>query len=165
MARIDLLAHAPHVYTLEGEGVGYLADAALAVDRGKIVAAGPRSELLRSFQAERVLDGGHHVILPGLIDAHMHTGYAVLRGLAQDTRHWMMYGLQPFSQQLTPEAMLAGSRLAIVEALKNGTTTFGDYGRDMEPVCRFLERVGARGRVTGLIREAVPRIYHPGQRV
>src|SRR4029079_16637107 len=104
-----------------GEGVGYLADAGMAVDRGRIVALGPAAEVAPQFAADRTIDAADHVVLPGFVDAHMHTALCVLRGLAQDTSHWMMYGLGPFSQQLDEAAMDAGSRLAIVEAIPRGT--------------------------------------------
>ncbi len=163
MERVDLLVRAPHAFTMAGPGVGYLADGALAVDRGRIVAVGPRSALEPAYRAERTLDGAGHVLLPGLIDAHLHTGMCLLRGLAQDLSHWMMHGIGPFRPHLGDAQMEAGSRLAIVEALHAGTTTFGDYGWRMDPVCRFLERVGARGVLTTFVREAVDRIYEPGE--
>ncbi len=103
------------------------------------------------------------MLLLGFIDAHMHTAMALLRGLAQDTRNWMMYGLGPFSAQLSEAAMAAGTRLAVIEALKAGTTTFGDYGWSMDDACAFLQRVGARGAITVTIREVVPRMYDPGE--
>ena len=73
MHTVDLIAFAPHMYTMEGEGVGYKADHALVVDGGKIVAVMKKEEALRAYQAEKVLALPHHVLLPGLIDAHMHT--------------------------------------------------------------------------------------------
>jgi 5-methylthioadenosine/S-adenosylhomocysteine deaminase len=121
---IDLLVHGPHVLTLSGEGVGYRSDFGIAVDRGRIIATGQRSEISAQYAAERTIDADGRVILPGLIDAHMHTGLALLRGLAQDTRNWMMQGLGPFHAQLDPARMDAGSRLAIVEGLRAGTRSW-----------------------------------------
>jgi 5-methylthioadenosine/S-adenosylhomocysteine deaminase len=161
--RVDLLVHGPHVLTMAGEGVGYRAESALAIDRARIVAVGPRAELLSAYTADRTIDADGHVVLPGLIDAHMHTGMALLRGLAQDTRYWMMQGVGPFAPHLDARAMEAGSRLAIVEALRVGTTTFGDFGWQMDGVCQFLDQVGARGLVCVTIREAEQRIYAPGE--
>ena len=161
--KVDLVVRAPHTLRMAGDGVGYQADAALAIDRGRILAVGPAHAVAEDYQAERTIDAAGHVVLPGLIDAHMHTGMALLRGLAQDTRHWMMSGVGPFSLHLTPEAMDAGSRLAIVEALRAGTTTFGDFGWHMDGVCEFLDQVGARGVVCTTIREAEQRIYAPGE--
>jgi 5-methylthioadenosine/S-adenosylhomocysteine deaminase len=93
----------------------------------------------------------------------MHTAMCLLRGLAQDTGHWMMYGIGPFSAHLSDEAMDAGSQLAILEGLKAGTTTFSDFGWSMNRVCAFLERVGARGAIAVTVREAEQRIYAPGE--
>ncbi len=163
MKKIDLIVYAPHFYTMAGEGVGYCPDAAMAVDGGKIVALASADAIRQEYTAEETLHLGHHAVLPGFIDAHMHTGLAILRGLAQDTSHWMMYGLQPFSAATTAEAGLAGSKLAIIEAIRAGTTTLGDYGGNMDPICAFINRVGARGNITSTIREARSRVYHPGE--
>jgi 5-methylthioadenosine/S-adenosylhomocysteine deaminase len=141
-----------------------MADVALAADRGRIVALGPAAEVHAEFaSAERTIDASHHVLLPGFIDAHMHTAMALLRGLAQDTQHWMMYGLGPFSAHLSSESMAAGTRLAMLEGLLAGTTTFGDYGWEMEDTCRFVERAGVRAAITVTVREAAQRIYDPGE--
>ncbi|HLZ31079.1 MAG TPA: amidohydrolase family protein [Chloroflexota bacterium] len=113
---------------MAGDGVGYRANVAVAIDRGRIVALGPAADVCAEFNAERTINADHHVALPGFVDAHMHTAWCLLRGLAQDTRHWMMYGLSPFSAHLAPEAMEAGSQLAILEGHKSGTTTFADFG-------------------------------------
>src|SRR5262245_52856190 len=161
--QVDLLVHGPHLLSMAGPGVGYAADFGLAIDRGRIVAVGPRSDVLAEYRSEHTIDATDKVVLPGLVDAHMHTGMALLRGLAQDTRNWMMHGVGPFSAHLSAEDADAGSRLAIVEALRVGTTTFGDYGWRMHGVCQFLEQVGARGVVCTTIREALPRIYAPGE--
>ena len=86
-----------------------------------------------------------------------------MRGLAQDVNYWMMYGLQPFDNALIPEASAAGSELAIVEAIKAGTTTLGDYDYSMEGVCRFIDKVGARGNIAHMIRAVKKRVYNPGE--
>jgi 5-methylthioadenosine/S-adenosylhomocysteine deaminase len=159
----DSLLCAPHALTMDGSGVGYLADAALAIDRGRILAVGRRPEIAQEYSAERTIDRGHHLMLPGFVDAHMHTGMCLLRGLAQDTHHWMMHGVGPFSAHLSPQAMDAGTRLAVLEAVRAGTTTFGDFGWSMDSVCAFLAQVGVRGAVAVTIREAEQRIYAPGE--
>lgn len=163
MKKIDLIVKAPHFYTLEGEGVGYKPGVAMAVDAGKIVAVEDEKLIDREYTAEETVELSHHAIFPGFIDAHMHTPLCILRGLAQDTNYWMMYGLQPFSNALTEEAAFAGSKLAIIEAIKAGTTTIGDYNTDMGPVCAFIDKIGARGNIAATIREAKSRVYKPGE--
>jgi len=163
MEKIDLLVSGPHFFTMNGDGVGYEADHAMAVDRGKIVALGPRAPMLSQYTAERVLDAGHHAVLPGFIDAHMHIADCIMRGLAQDTAHWMMYGLAPFFHQLDKDTMLLAAKLAVVEGVRAGTTTFGEFSRAPGKICELFRNTGVRGRVTATIREAVSRIYHPGE--
>ena len=124
MKKVDMIVKAPHFFTMKGEGVGYMTGAAMVVNGGKILGfVGPEEE--REYEADQVIELSHHAILPGFIDGHMHTGDAILRGLAQDTNNWMMYGLQPFENAVTLEDKIAGSRMALLEAIRNGTTTLG----------------------------------------
>lgn len=163
MKKIDMLILTKHMYTMAGEGVGYLWDHGVAVDRGKIIAVAPRCELLGAYTAEKVIDQPDQVLMPGFIDGHMHTGHGILRGVAQDINNWMMEGMAPFEAQRSSEAKTCGSKLAIAEAVMNGTTTIGDDGSDMDGACRFIQEIGVRGNVSVRIREALPRSYRKGE--
>ncbi len=163
MKKVDMIVNSPHFYTMAGKGVGYKTGVSMAVDKGKIIAVEAKEYIEEEYEAEEVLKLDHHAVLPGFIDAHMHTGLAIMRGLAQDTNNWMMYGLQPFDNVAVKKEKLAGSKLAIIEAVKAGTTTVGDYEDGMDDVCYFLEKLGARGHITQTIREAKRRVYKPGE--
>jgi 5-methylthioadenosine/S-adenosylhomocysteine deaminase len=82
-----------HLFTLEGEGVGYVPDGAVAVQGQRIVAVGSTKDLTGRFKATEILDASDCAVLPGLIDAHMHTPLAIVRGVAQDVAHWMQRAL------------------------------------------------------------------------
>ncbi len=163
MKKVDMIVKAPHFYTMEGEGTGYKTDVVMVVDGGKIEGFADRESWEKDFCPSEVIELDHHMVLPGFIDAHMHTAYNVMRGLAQDVNNWMMEGLQPFDNVATAEQKEAGSRVAIIEAIKAGTTTFGDYEADMDGVCRFIEKAGVRGNITQTIRSAVRRVYGKGE--
>lgn len=163
MKKIDKLVTAPHFYTMEGEGVGYRAASAMAINCGKILEVGPAEYMLKEYAPQEIIDLPHHMVLPGLIDGHMHTACNIMRGLAQDTNNWMMFGLQPFDNAVTDEERDAGSRVAILEAIRAGTTTLGDYESKMDNVCNFIEKVGARGNIAQTIRAAKRRVYQPGE--
>lgn len=163
MEKIDLIIETKHMYTLEGEGVGYLSNHGVAIDKGKIKAVLPIEELRKNFKAEKLISAPDKVLLPGFIDGHMHTGHGVLRGVAQDINNWMMHGMAPFEAQRSSEAKVSGSRLAISEAICNGTTTIGDDGSDMTGVCEFIRKVGVRGNISIRIRDAVARSYKDGE--
>ena len=162
MKHVDMIVKAPHFYTMQGEGVGYKNGVAMIVNGGKIEDFVPLDQI-GDYQADEVLDMDHHAIFPGFIDGHMHTSCNILRGLAQDVNYWMMYGLQPFANAVRREEEDAGSKMAIVEAIKAGTTTLGDYDAHMEGVCAFIDKVGARGNIAQNIRAAKHRVYKPGE--
>ena len=163
MRKIDLIIHAGHMYTLEGKGLGYRQGYSLAIDSGRISVIAPREEINGAYTAERVIDEPAMLALPGFIDAHMHTGHATYRGVAQDIANWMMEGIGPFAQATSRAAHDAGSRLAIAEAVLGGTTTIGDYGRDMDEVARFIAKIGVRGNLIVRVRGAVERLYTAGE--
>ena len=163
MKKIDMIVKAPHVYTMTGDGVGYRVDIAFAVDRGKIVALADIKAIESEYSSEEIINASHHAIFPGLIDAHMHTGLCICRGLAQDTNYWMMYGLGPFSGVLTDADQNHGSNLAIIEAIKAGTTTFGDGGHNIRYVCEAVDKFGVRGHLVPMIRSAKRKVYQPGE--
>jgi 5-methylthioadenosine/S-adenosylhomocysteine deaminase len=164
MNNIDLLVCAPHFITMNDDGVGYRSDSAMAIDRGKIIEIGPRSEMLNLYHGHRTIDAADHAVLPGFIDAHMHTTLCVLRGLAQDTGYWMMYGLAPFSHQMDAADGELGTQLAIIEAVRAGTTTFGEFGWLPDRQIPIFEKAGVRAQFTVYIREAKERIYTPDER-
>jgi 5-methylthioadenosine/S-adenosylhomocysteine deaminase len=86
----------------------------------------------------------------------MHTPLAIVRGVAQDVAHWMQRALAPYARHITPEAALAGCRLNVLEALKAGTTTFGDYSRPFPAWAEVFESVGVRARLTPRINALPP---------
>jgi 5-methylthioadenosine/S-adenosylhomocysteine deaminase len=147
---VDTLITHAHLFTMRGEGVGYLADGAVAVRGSRIVAIGPTHELA-DFQAAQMIDATDCAVLPGLIDAHMHTPWAVARGVAQDVAHWMQKALSPYARHLTTAASLAGTALNVVEALKTGTTTFGDYAKPVPGWGEIFDQTGVRACLTPTI--------------
>jgi len=154
--RADFIITHAHTFTMRGEGVGYVADGAVAVQGSRIAAVGPTAELATRFRATKTIDASDCAVLPGLIDAHMHTRWAVARGVAQDVGHWMQKALAPYSRHITPKAALAGTRLNVLEALKAGTTTFGDYARPVPGWAEVFEQMGVRARLTPTINALPP---------
>ncbi|RNB81905.1 amidohydrolase family protein [Brevibacillus panacihumi] len=147
-----IIGHA-FVLTMEGKGVGMIENGAIAVKGNAILAVGPTEEILRAYQAERMIDGTGKLVMPGLIDAHMHTGLAIFRGMAQDMSHWMQKGLWPLMQNTKKHEALAGSLVAIIEGVKAGTTIFCDYDHSMNEIVEHYVKVGVRARVAETVNE------------
>jgi 5-methylthioadenosine/S-adenosylhomocysteine deaminase len=152
----DILITHAHLFTMHGNGVGYLADGAVAITGNRIAAVGPAKELGARFQAAETIDATGCAVLPGLIDAHMHTPWALVRGVAQDVAHWMQRALAPYSRHFYPAASLAGTQLNVLEGLKAGTTTFVDYTKPYPGWPEFYDQVGVRARLTPTINALPP---------
>ncbi|WP_339180902.1 amidohydrolase [Oceanobacillus sp. FSL W7-1293] len=151
--KVDIIIHNGHLMTMEGKGVGYIADGAVAIKHNKIEAVGQTQEILREYTAERYFDAANKLIMPGFIDAHIHTGIAIFRGVAQDMSNWMQKGLWPFQKHLRPEESAIGSMVNIIEGIKAGTTTFCDYDGRMDLIVNNYKKIGARARVAELVNE------------
>jgi 5-methylthioadenosine/S-adenosylhomocysteine deaminase len=153
---IDSLVIHAHMFTMQGHGVGYVADGALAVQGTRIVAVGDAADLTARYQASRIIDATDCALLPGLVDAHMHTPWATARGVAQDVSHWMQKALAPYARHMSASASLAGVQLNVLEALKAGTTTMGDYAQPLPGWAEVFEQAGVRARLTPTINSLPP---------
>ncbi len=153
---VDTLITHAHLFTMQGNGVGYVADGAVVIKGARLTAVGRTADMTERFQAAEQIDATGHALLPGLIDAHMHTPWAVVRGVAQDVAHWMQKALAPYARHVSPEAALAGTRLNVLEALKAGTTTFCDFAKPFPGWAAFYDEVGVRARLTPTINSLPP---------
>lgn len=146
--QIDKLIIHAHLFTMQGDGVGYIADGAVAISGNRIIDVGTTETLQLRFAGQETIDATNCAVLPGLVDGHMHTPYAVVRGVAQDVWNWMQTALAPYSRHITPEASLAGTRLNVLEAVRCGTTTFGDYAKPIPGWAEVFDEFGVRARLT-----------------
>ena len=163
LTRGDLIITTKHMLAMEGEGVGYKENYALAIKDGEIIDVLPIEEARNTYEAFDNHEFKHHVILPGFVDAHMHGSNAMFRGLAQDTNRWMMEGYMPFGKHLTEKAGVVATKLAYAEALRNGTTCFSDFEYPMEEAAEVAFDLGVRALITSRIRSVPNKPYGPGE--
>ncbi|ADD05634.1 metal dependent hydrolase family protein [Natrialba magadii ATCC 43099] len=115
-----------------GDGrLGIVDDATIALKDGDLTYVGPANEF--DGNPARTIDGTGRVVLPGLVNVHAHTGLTLLRGGAQDVPEieWMNRALGPLSEAMTTDDEIAGARLGVLEALRSGVTTVGEYAADV----------------------------------
>ena len=141
---------------MRGEGVGAVENFSIYVEDGVIVAAGRDEEVMKvASKADYYYDvRDKGLIMPGLIDAHMHTQLAIARGFCQDVPEieWMRKTVSPIMKHVDKKHVLAGSLIAVLEALKTGTTTMGDYGRGMSFLAKEIYvKYGLRAVLTETI--------------
>lgn len=126
-------------------------DGAILVQGNIIADIGKTTALINSYpnEASTKLDG--RIVIPGLINTHMHTAQTLLRGTADDLElvSWLCERIWPLQGNFTSEDGYCAARLSIAEMLKSGTTCFLEsmfadrYGFD--GLCRAVEESGIRG--------------------
>ncbi|KAL0260233.1 hypothetical protein SLS55_003917 [Diplodia seriata] len=126
-------------------------DGAILV-RGDTIADIDKSHVLISkYPGEERTDLTGRIVIPGLINTHMHTAQTLLRGAADDLElvSWLCERIWVLQGNFTADDGYAAARLSIAEMLKSGTTCFLEsmfadrYGFD--GLCRAVEESGIRG--------------------
>ncbi len=68
------------------------------------------------------------LLMPGLINCHSHSPMVLLRGVGSGLplQEWLFDKVFPIEDRLVPEDIAAGTRLALLEMIAGGTTSFSD---------------------------------------
>jgi 5-methylthioadenosine/S-adenosylhomocysteine deaminase len=157
---IATLLNARWIVPVEPEGQ-VLEHHALAIQDGRILAILPQAEAAVRYTAEITLNLDRHVLIPGLINAHTHASMTLLRGLADDLplMAWLQDHIWPAETRwVDPEFVRDGTRLAIAEMLRGGTTCFNDMYFFPEVTATVARDCGIRACV-GLIALDFPTAY------
>jgi 5-methylthioadenosine/S-adenosylhomocysteine deaminase len=134
------------VVTFDAAGT-VIADGAVAVVDGRIAAVGPAAEVVARYPGAERIDAGGMVVLPGLINAHTHAPMSLFRGLADDLplMEWLRQHIFPAEAEHVDEDFVRwGTRLACLEMLRGGTTTFVDMYYFEDAIAEEAERCGIR---------------------
>lgn len=146
---VDYIFHHVIVVTMaDKNGCGIIPDGAVAVRGNRIIAVDQTQEVMKHFLAHRYIDGHGKLLMPGLIDAHMHTGVSIFKGFAQDTRNWMSDCVFLLKGALDIESRRAGSMVMIAEAIKAGTTTMVDSNEEMYFFADNHVKAGVRAQLS-----------------
>ena len=107
------------------EGYKTLHDAFLAVSDDTISYIG-KEEPKDSFDVIKNLP--HHLLIPGLVNAHGHPAMTLLRGVGSGKRlqDWLNDSIFSIESKLTPHDVEVGTKLAMCEMLASGTTCFSN---------------------------------------
>ncbi len=128
MESVDTLIQAGWIIPVAPPGE-LLVDAAVAVRDGRIVAVCGREEAGRRFRADETVSLPDHALIPGLVNAHTHAAMTLLRGIADDVplMEWLNEHIWPREVRwVDADFVRTGTRLAVAEMLRGGTTCFAD---------------------------------------
>jgi len=144
---VDWLLTAGYVVTVDA-GRRVIENGAVAVRGDRIAAVGPRAELEKRFQPRRRLDRPQAILAPGLINTHTHAPMSLFRGIADDLRlqDWLEKFIFPAeAKNVSAEFCRWGARLAVLEMLLGGTTTYTDMYYFEETIAAETKAAGMRG--------------------
>lgn len=136
-----------------------ISNGALSINDNRIVAIGKSDSLLPQYYDDKVIDVKGKLILPGLIDTHVHLAQALIRGCADDMAliQWLCERVWVLQGNFTQDDGYASARLCMAEMLKSGTTTFLEamlahrYGFD--GIAKAVEESGMRACLAGIVMD------------
>ena len=144
---VDLIVYNATVVTMDGGG-RVLPRGAVAISGTDIVAVEPAEAIVSRYTAKDTYDAGGQVVMPGLINTHTHAPMVLYRGLADDLAlmDWLQKYIFPGeAKTVSPEFVRAGTRLAALEMIESGTTTYTDMYYFEEEIARVTKAAGLRG--------------------
>jgi 5-methylthioadenosine/S-adenosylhomocysteine deaminase len=117
---------------------------AVLIDGGRIAAVAPLADLVAAHPGVPVKKIENAVLMPGLINAHAHSGF--LRGTAEHLPvwDWLTLHINPMHRVLEAHEAEAASWLCYAESVLGGTTTVVDMWRYMDGSARAATAIGNR---------------------
>ena len=96
--------------------------------------------------ADEVVEAEKRIILPGLINTHVHTSQQLGRGLGDDVSllTWLHERIWPYESNMTEEDSYVSTLLCGLEQIRSGVTTFA------EPGGQYVSGMGRAVRELGL---------------
>ncbi len=146
-AAVSLIINNGIVITVDGNR-RVLNPGAVAIDGTEIVAVDTPAAIAARYRAAQTIDAAGKVVMPGLINTHTHAAMVMFRGLGNDLNlmDWLQKYIFPAeAKTVSPEFVRVGTRLALLEMIESGTTTFADMYYFEEEVARVTKAAGMRG--------------------
>jgi cytosine/adenosine deaminase-related metal-dependent hydrolase len=124
---VDLLLAGGTVVACDEKGTVLSGD--VLVRDGRIASIGENAQR-QSNGPIRVLDAAGCVVMPGLVQAHVHLCQVLFRGMADDMPllEWLEKRIWPFEAAHDEASLKASAELGLLELIQGGTTTILDMG-------------------------------------
>ncbi len=154
---VDLVIRARWIVPVEPAGL-VLEHHAVAVRDGRIVDVLPYAQTSARYEAIRTVDLPSHLLMPGMVNLHVHAAMNLMRGIADDMplMRWLQEAIWPTEARHVSAAFVRdGTRLAAAEMLRGGITTCNDMYFHPEAAAEAFAEMGMRA-VVGLVMLEFP---------
>jgi 5-methylthioadenosine/S-adenosylhomocysteine deaminase len=143
---VSLVVTGGTVVTMDAAGT-VIPNGAVAIDHDAIVGVGPADDIARQFESVNRIDARGQIVLPGLINTHTHAPMVLFRGLADDLalKDWLEKDIFPAeAKTVSPDFVRIGTKLAALEMIESGTTTFADMYYFEDDIAQAVHDAGLR---------------------
>ena len=150
---IDLIIAGDHIVTMDRDRT-VIANGAVAIDSGIIIAIGTQADIEAEYSARQTLTGNERIVLPGLVNGHGHAAMTLLRGLADDLglMDWLNNYIFPSEVEFVDaDFVRIGTELACWEMIRGGTTTFVDMYYFPDTIAEVVVDCGIRAMISATV--------------
>ncbi len=121
----------------------------VAIRDGTIVAVGPSRELDQRYAAAREVRCDGDILMPGLVNAHLHAGMSLLKGYPCDDPlpERLKRVVWPFMAAMDEQATEIAVRAACAESIAAGITAFADMFPFVAASAVAVRDTGLRARL------------------
>lgn len=131
------------------------------VARGDVLIEGDRIASIgevRRLKVDEEIDATGKLVIPGLIQPHIHLCQTLFRGYADDLEllEWLRQRIWPFEAAHTYESLYASALLGGAELLRSGTTAILDMGtvHHTDAVFEAAKKLGLRATIGKAMMDA-----------
>ncbi len=122
---------------------------ALVIEEDRIIEIGKFEEILKKYKDPKIplFGNSNSLLMPGFINTHTHAAMVLFRGIADDLplQQWLQDHIWPLEGKfLSEEFVYDGTKLACLEMLKSGTTTFNDMYFFTESIAKAAKELKIR---------------------
>jgi len=129
-------------------------DGGLVYEGNKIVAVGKKEELKREYAVDEILGGKNYLVMPGLINTHMHLELSFFRGLWEGLSLYLLKkSIAQAIPHMTEEDIYTGSMLSLIDLVKNGVTTTIQISLKANKAAEAMMALGTRGVVCSAMQD------------
>lgn len=117
------------------------------IEDDQIVAVGNIDSALVKPDAE-IVDATDKIVMPGLINTHVHTSQQLGRGLGDDVNllTWLHERIWPYESNMTEEDSYISTLMCNLELIKSGVTSFAEPGGQfVSGMAKAVSEIGIRG--------------------
>lgn len=144
MMEVDILIKNGQILTID-KSMTIIDNGVLAIKDNRIEAVGD-SSLLEKYTAQKEIDAGGGIVMPGMVNAHNHLPMIAFRGLAEEGISDRLMGyFMPLEKELLSRELIYHATIhGAIDLALSGVTTFADMYYHVDEMAKAVRQVGLR---------------------